>query len=148
MKLNKLERVCLENNDCINSNLRGGDELAMSTQFITEQCGFCSRNTSTEKRICELSNQVQEISAKNFVSLMHGQNDQIKLMKIFTSKTVVDNENCRLESAKKTRTITSSTIEIETLKLKLRATENKNQEQEEIIKNLKYKIETMTRKFN
>lgn len=148
MKLNKLERVCLENNDCINSNLRFEGELATSAKFITEQCGFCSRNTSTEMRICELSNQVQEISANNFVSLLHGQNVQIKLMKIFTSKTLVDSENCRLESAKKTRTITSSTIEIESLKLKLRVAENKNLEQNEIIKNLKYKIEIMTRKFN
>lgn len=73
LNFNKLNKLYLRGNECVNQNFLKPTALALAPQLVSDFCGFCKSNSTIETQVCEIGDQLQEDLDINFEKLLDGQ---------------------------------------------------------------------------
>lgn len=120
-----LSTAWLKNNECIDKVFDVKKiGIPKLSQLVSAKCAFCEDTNLVERKLCEISNQIQELAGKNFPKLLEAQKRQTKLSETFMNGTALENENCQADLAEKISENAQSFITISVLEEKLNAAEN------------------------
>lgn len=122
---NSLSTAWLKGNECIDKTFDvkkiGINKLS---QLVSAKCAYCENVNLVERKLCEISNQIQDLSGKNFQKLLDAQKKQTKLSETFMNITFLDNENCQLALTDKTNENAQNLAAISALEEKIYAAES------------------------
>jgi hypothetical protein len=92
--LDNLKKVVLIGNECINENFVGMKEIENLSHVVSQKCGFCETEVSTDVTICKISYQIDEIkkssSSEVCKDVLESLKQQSNMLATFMNETVKD----------------------------------------------------------